>query len=71
MRKRSVIDFLRKILEQKCHTKKSFIGESLKCNFLVLLGLRIRIANLLLKLITCVLYIFRVVRNPDPIEAAW
>lgn len=34
-------------------------------------GLRIRIANLLFKLITCVLYIFRVVTDWDPMSSAW
>ncbi|XP_070494364.1 potassium channel subfamily T member 2 isoform X2 [Chironomus tepperi] len=33
-------------------------------------SLRIRIANLLVKLITCVLYIFRVVTEVDPMQAA-
>lgn len=35
------------------------------------IGLRIRIANLLFKLITCVLYIFRVVTDLDPMSSSW
>lgn len=39
--------------------------------FCFVLGLRIRIANLLFKLLTCVLYIFRVITDLDPTYAAW
>lgn len=39
--------------------------------FLFVSGLRIRIANLLFKLLTCVLYIFRVITDLDPTYAAW
>ena len=34
-------------------------------------GLRIRIVDLVFKLLTCVLYIGRVVTDLDPIYAAW
>jgi potassium channel subfamily T protein 1 len=34
-------------------------------------GLRIRIANLVFKLLTCLLYIIRVVTDLDPTYATW
>lgn len=34
-------------------------------------GLRIRIANLVIKLLTCVLYIIRVITDLEPTYATW
>lgn len=44
---------------------------TVKFNVSIISGLRIRIANLFFKLLTCVLYIVRVITDLDPTFAKW
>lgn len=46
-------------------------NQSQQINSISVSGLRIRLANLFFKLLTCFLYIFRVITDNDPTFAAW
>lgn len=69
--------YRRKILNGTFYKVKSHFIITSSCIYLQLImiirvsGLRIRLANLFFKLLTCFLYIFRVITDNDPTYAAW